>query len=389
MIKNVLKKLDIYTVTLILVLFTFGILAIASATKVNTGDYGHIRMQLISFGLSIFVLLFVINLDYIIFKNIAPYLYIILLIPLLLLVTVPSLGHSTYGATRWFKIGPLQIQFSEFAKILFILTFATHIDKIQEENKNNINKPVKLMALLIHAALPIALIMKQPDNGTAFVFCVIMASMLFIAGLDKKYIFCAIGGLLVLLPVFYFIVVPKLPQYVQNRIFVFLDPTRDPLGAGYNVNMAILSVGSGGTWGQGLFKGTQIQSNALPVKESDFIFAVIGQEMGFICCIIIVIAFVLLFIRFLVLANRAKDYYGTLIIIGVTAMLGFHMLQNIGMNIGILPVSGIPLPFISYGGSALLTNMVGVGLVLNAGMHNKRLYNKASKIDSVKKVMTS
>ncbi len=372
--RNILKKLDFPILCLIAVLFTIGMFAIASATKAYAGDYGHIRMQAIAFVLSIVVMVLILNIDYTALKGFSPYLYIILIIPLLLLITIPSLGHSTYGATRWFKIGPVQIQFSEFAKVLFILTFAAHINRIQEKGRENINKIRKLIPLFIHAAIPVSFIMAQPDNGTALVFCVIGASMLFVSGIDKKYIFGAITGLIAALPAFYFFVLPRLPKYVQNRIFVFLDPSRDPMGAGYNVMIAKLSVGSGGIWGQGLFKGIQIQMGALPVKESDFIFSVIGEELGFIWCAIIVICFMLLFIRLLSLARTSREYFGTLIITGVTSMMAFHVLQNIGMNIGIMPVAGIPLPFISYGGSALLTNMIGVGLVLNAGMPRKKQY---------------
>lgn len=372
---RITKKLDYYIITCVTILFTIGMFAIASATKAREGNWGHIQMQSIVFIISILVFFIVLNMDYTVFKEGAPYLYIVLLLPLVLLVAVPSLGHSTYGATRWFKIGSVQIQFSEFAKVLFILTFATHISKIQKNKKDEINKIRNIILLLAHAVIPIALIMAQPDNGTALVFCVIVASMLFIAGLHLRYFFFALISGIALLPVFYLSILPKLPKYIQNRIFVFLDPTHDPMGAGYNTIIAKISVGSGRIFGQGLFKGVQIQMNILPVKESDFIFSVIGQEMGFITCAAIILLFTILFLRFLSLARKANDYYGELIIVGITAMIAFHVLQNIGMNIGIMPVAGIPLPFISYGGSALLTNMVGIGLVMNAGMPRKRQHN--------------
>lgn len=372
---RIAKKIDYISIILILILFTIGMFAIASATKAFAGDYGHIKMQLIAFVISIVAFFCIIVLDYTFFKSIAPYLYFLLIIPLLLLIAMPSLGHSTYGATRWFKIGPVQIQFSEFAKILFILTFAAHIDKVQEKGEENINKLLKLIPLAFHVVIPVALIMKQPDNGTALVFCFIAASMLFISGLRSKYIIGALVSGCIALPLFYFLILPKFPQYVQKRIFVFLNPSLDPLGAGYNAIIAKLSVGSGQIWGQGLFKGIQVQMGALPVKESDFIFSVIGEEMGFIWCAVIVVVFTLLFMRFISFAKTSTDHYGTLIIVGVTAMIVFHMLQNIGMNIGLLPVAGIPLPFISYGGSALLANMIGVALVFNAGMPKKKMIN--------------
>lgn len=214
--------------------------------------------------------------------------------------------------------------------------------------------------------------MAQPDNGTALVFCVTTASMLFIAGINHKYIIAGIVGIAAFLPVFFLVILPKMPIYIQNRFMVFLHPSKDPMGAGYNALIAKISVGSGGLLGHGMFGDYKAQLDLLPVKESDFIFSVIGEEMGFVFCSLIIIVFVVLLMRFLHYSRTAKDSYGALIIVGVTAMMAFHMLQNIGMNIGLLPVAGIPLPFISYGGSALLTNMVGVGFVLNAGTPGKR-----------------
>lgn len=361
---------DIFTILTVLILFIIGILSVASATGFARGHYGNTITQLFSFGLSILALIATLFFDYNICKKHPIILFALLIIPLLIMIVIPSAGHTAYGATRWLKIGPIKLQFSEFAKILFILSFGAHIDKIQENDPDKVNNPLNLLLLILHALIPIALIMKQPDNGTALVFCTITVCMLFIAGINKKYVFSAMTFLLIMIPTFYFNILPKLPKYIQNRFFVFLNPSSDPMGAGYNVTMATRAIGSGEIFGEGLFKGSIVQAGTLPVAQSDFIFSVIGQELGFIGCIAVLCLYTFLIIRMISFLKKAKDSYGALIITGVTAMIIHHVIQNVGMNLALLPVAGIPLPFISYGGSALVSSMIGIGLIFSAGMYH-------------------
>lgn len=220
--------------------------------------------------------------------------------------------------------------------------------------------------------MPCLLLAKQPDYGTAMVFLVVSALMIFVAGINIWYIVGAVVtvGISVFLAYQY-----VLPDYAKNRILVFLNPEMDPRGAGYNIIQSEMAVGSGKMWGMGLFSGNQTQLGYLPMKTTDFIFAVISEEMGFVISCLVVSLFVLLIAKSIYIGKTAKDDYGSFIAVGVAGMFLAHFLENVGMNIGLMPITGIPLPFISYGGSAMLTNFVGLGLLLSvSGRRNKKMF---------------
>ena len=220
--------------------------------------------------------------------------------------------------------------------------------------------------------IPILLVIKQPDYGTAMVMLAILAFMLFVGGLDYKYIIAAIILVAVGVPLAYQYV---LPEHAKDRITVFLNPETDPQGAGYNIIQAKLAVGSGQMWGMGLMEGNQTQLGYLPMKVTDFIYAVISEEMGFVFSTIVVVLYVLLIIKGYGIAKDAEDVYGALIATGVTTMYLAHFLENVGMNIGLMPITGIPLPFISYGGSSMITNFIGLGLLLSvSSKRNKKMF---------------
>lgn len=220
--------------------------------------------------------------------------------------------------------------------------------------------------------VPILLVIKQPDYGTAMVMLAIIAFMLFVGGLDYKYIIVAAIIVAVGVPLAYQYV---LPEHAKDRITVFLNPETDPQGAGYNIIQAKLAVGSGQMWGMGLLEGNQTQLGYLPMKVTDFIYAVISEEMGFVFSVAVVGLFVLLIIRGYTIAKTAEDVYGSLIATGVTTMWLAHFLENVGMNIGLMPITGIPLPFISYGGSSMITNFIGLGLLLSvSAKRNKKMF---------------
>ena len=240
------------------------------------------------------------------------------------------------------------------------------------KTKKKLNNPLYVLLILAYVAVPTVLIIMQPDYGTAMVFLVVAALMIFISGINIGYIIGAIVTVVVGVYVAYQYI---LPDYAKTRITVFLNPEMDPSGAGYNIIQSQLAVGSGQMWGMGLYNGNQTQLGYLPMKTTDFIFAVISEEMGFIISCTIVILFVLLISKSIHIAKTAKDNYGSLISIGVAGMFLAHFLENVGMNIGLMPITGIPLPFISYGGSAMLTNFIGLGLLLNvSGRRNKKLF---------------
>ncbi len=266
------------------------------------------------------------------------------------------------GARSWFDIGFFSLQPGEFAKIFVILFLTYSITKIQARGKNNINKPLKLLIVLAILALPILLIIKQPDYGTAAAFLVAAIFMLITAGINKKYIFGTIILVVVSVPLIYHFI---LPDHAKQRIDIFLSPESDPRGAGYNIIQSKLAIGAGGLTGMGLFKGNQTQLGFLYPKTTDFIYAVIGEEMGFIVAGTVIILYVVLITKCLYVAKTAKDDKGSLIASGITGIFVFHMIENIGMVMGLLPITGVPLPFISYGGSSLITNFICIGLLLN------------------------
>lgn len=367
--RKLLKNFDTITIVIVLILVVIGTVAISSATHVHeTKDFSTVQKHIAWTVLAIGLLLLIISVDYNNFASVVVYLYIG---GILLLLAVLFFGTEIKGAKSWFTFGTLgSIQPSEFVKVIVIITFSKHVEKIKESDANAINKPKNLLVLCVHMLIPILLIMKQPDWGTAAVFIGIMVTILFAAGISYKYIFTAFGVAAVSLPLLFFYV---MEDYQRKRLLVFLDPNRDPLDSGYHVIQSKIAVGSGQLYGKGLFKGTQTQMGYLPEQDTDFIFSVIGEELGFIWCSVIIVLFVTLLLRFLYLASIAKDDFGSYIIIGVTAMLFFHILVNIGMTIGLAPITGIPLPFISRGGSSMLTNMAAVGLVLNVAMRRQKI----------------
>ena len=295
-------------------------------------------------------------------------LYIIIIIALIAVLFTESIN----GATSWFNVGAVSIQPAEFAKVIVIIALATYISRIQENGKDQISRPTRLLLALIIVAVPVLLIIKQPDYGTALTFIVATIFILFASGIKKRYIFIGILLVAILLPTLYFFV---LPEHAKTRIDVFLNPDLDPRGAGYNVIQSKLAIGAGEFWGMGLFKGNQTQLGFLYPKTTDFIFAVIGEEMGFVVAATVIITYVVLITRAIFIAKTAKDNLGSYIAIGIAGILLFHMTENIGMTMGLLPITGVPLPFVSYGGSSLLTNLMMIGLLLNiSGRRQKAIF---------------
>ena len=256
-----------------------------------------------------------------------------------------------------------------FRSIIVILFLGLIISKIQERYMEDINKPTRLLIILSVIALPLILIVIQPDYGTAMAFCIAVAMMLFTSGIDKKYIIGAILIAGILIPILYNFV---LPQHAKRRIEIFLNPESDPRGSGYNIIQSKLAIGAGQLTGMGLLKGNQTQLGYLYPKTTDFIFAVIGEEMGFVGGAAIIILYVALLIQSIKVAKTAKDDVGSYIAAGITGIFFFHMLENIGMTMGLLPITGIPLPFVSYGGSSLLTNLILIAILLNISSHRQR-----------------
>jgi len=306
-------------------------------------------------------MLIVMSIDY---HSIAHWSNIIYAINIVVLLSVLFAGEEGGGAQRWIGIGSFTLQPSEFAKLALIITMAKHLEK-----KKSLDNLRDLFTVFLHMAVPMLLIAKQPDLGTSLVFVAITFGMMFIAGLSYKMLAGIVAVGVLSLPVVWQFLKP----YQRDRILVFLNPYLDPLGKGYHVIQSKIAIGSGKIFGKGLYQGTQNQLDFLPVKHTDFIFAVLGEELGFIGGIVLFCIYFMLLYYSIRVAFKARDLLGTYMVVGVVSMWAFQILVNIGMNVGIMPVTGIPLPFMSYGGSSFIMNMMAAGLILNVGMRRQKI----------------
>lgn len=361
--KKLLKNIEWGILICTILLIGIGMVALYSSTLESGFD--ELKKQVMWLLISIPIVIMIVFLDYELITNVSQIGYgIILILLVLVLFTTP-----VNGATSWFDIGPFSFQPAEFAKIFVILLLAKGIVKVQKQDKNDISKPLKLFLVLLIVTVPVLLIIKQPDYGTALAFLVATIFMLFVSGINKKYIIGAILSVVIIVPLLYFFV---LPEHAKTRIDVFLNPNLDPRGAGYNVIQSKLAIGAGQVFGMGVTKGNQTQLGFLYPKTTDFIFSVIGEEMGFIIGAGVIVLYVILITKAIYVAKTAKDDLGSYIAMGIAGIFMFHMVENIGMTMGLLPITGVPLPFVSYGGSSLLTNFVLVGLLLNISARRKK-----------------
>ena len=354
--KRELKNIEWSILVIAIILSIIGLVALFSATQETEHD--EFYKQCIWLGVSIVIMIVVTLIDYELLVKISPFIYGLFIILLIaVLFTTP-----VNGASSWFDIGFFSFQPGEFAKVFVILFLAFAMRKIQERSRQDINRPTRLLISLAIVGLPILLIIMQPDFGTAAAFIVATVMMLIVGGIDKKYIIASIILVVVSVPIIYNFI---LPEHAKTRIDIFLNPESDPRGAGYNIIQSKLAIGAGGLTGMGLFKGNQTQLGFLYPKTTDFIFAVIGEEMGFVVSAAIIIMYVVLVVKGFFIAKTAKDELGSLIASGITGIFLFHMVENIGMVMGLLPITGVPLPFISYGGSSLITNFICIAILLN------------------------
>ncbi len=354
--KRELKNIEWSILIIAIILCIIGLVALFSATQETEHD--DFNKQCIWFVVSLVIMVGVMLIDYETLVKMSPIFYGLFIVLLIGVLFTPEIN----GATSWFDIGFFSFQPGEFAKIFVILFLAMAITKIQERGKGEINRPTRLLVLLAILGVPVLLIVKQPDLGTAAAFIVAAALMIITAGIDKRYIIATVVLVVVSVPVIYNFL---LPEHAKSRIDIFLNPESDPRGAGYNIIQSKLAIGAGGLTGMGLLKGNQTQLGFLYPKTTDFIYAVIGEEMGFIIAGAVIILYVVLITKCIYVAKTAKDEAGSLIAIGITGVFLFHVLENIGMVMGLLPITGVPLPFVSYGGSSLITNFICIGILLN------------------------
>ncbi len=391
------NKIDIALTFLVTLLLTIGLIAVYSATSFTGAQSSYFQKQLI-FAIIGFTLMIVAA--FVPFRLIQRAAYPFYGISIILLVLVYFIGVKGFGAERWLAIGSLKIQPSEIAKLATIMAVAKYLS-MRDVKINKLKDFLIVFAIII---LPFILIVRQPDLGTSLVFAAILVPLLFWAGLRWFPLFLIITPIftvltsfniialviwmVIILAILYFtkqkiiimiavllfhlgvgLTTPmlwdQLKPYQKNRIVTFMSPEKDPRGAGYQIIQSQVAIGSGGIWGKGFLNGTQTHLKFLPAQHTDFIFSVIAEEWGFIGVIFVLSIFLLLLLYLLKLSSSVRSTFSSITLIGITSVLFFHIFVNIGMTVGVAPVTGLPLPFISYGGSFLLSIMLMLGIVQN------------------------
>ncbi len=365
---NFWKRFDYLLFFSVLILSVFGLVVLYSATRELPGGANGDRMfkvQLFSMIVGAVLSVVISLLDYKDFKTLG---FLFYLFGIGLLILVEFRGYSVAGSKSWIRLPVIgQFQPSELVKLCFIVFLSVFFERIKEESRD---RNINIIKLLVYAAIPILLILKQPDAGTAMVFMFIFAVMVFICGIPYKYIFMSLGAFVASFPFLWLFV---FKEHQKDRIIAFINPAWDPGNKGYNVNQAKMAIGSGQLFGQGFQNGIQTQSKGVPVKESDFIFSVIGEEFGFIGSVAVVLLALFILIRLVTIARNASDTYGAFLVTGVTGLFAFHFFENIGMNLGLLPVTGVPLPFVSQGGSAVITYYMALGIAHSVAIRRKKV----------------
>lgn len=354
----------------VLLLALYGSVMVNSA--VSGMDYGSAMFKRHLFGIALGLLPLVVAwvFDY---RRLQGWLGPLIFFDALLIISprIPGLGDSAKGATSWLQIAGFRLfQPSEPAKIITIIVMAAVIARYN----GKIEKPADVAKVLAYLALPLGLILMQPDLGTGLVFVAITMGMLLVGGLRARwFVIFAVIGVLAVAGLFRLDVLldqatgedKLIKEYQRDRLTVFIDPTADPDGAGYNLEQSKIAIGSGELSGKGLRSGTQGNLNFLPERHTDFIFSVLGEELGFMGAVILLGLYLVLLITALEISASSRDLFGALIVTGIISMWTFQILENIGMTIGLMPITGIPLPFMSFGSSFMITNMLAVGMLLS------------------------
>ncbi|MEL7564706.1 MAG: rod shape-determining protein RodA [Dehalobacterium sp.] len=378
-----LKNIDWIFLALLIVIMTVSLIILKSASaNVFKDQLYFVKRQLLWVVAGFGVMFFIASFDYVFLKRYVNYIYIA---NIALLAAVYVVGYESKGAQRWISLGFFDLQPSELAKIAIIICFAGFLAKRQGE----LERIWDIIPCLLYVGFPMILILKQPDLGTSLVFLAILLGMLWVGGVNPKLmmimLLCILVLALFIFAILYFategfqkppeeLPIPlPLKTYQLLRLVIFVNPDMDPLGAGYHVIQSQVAIGSGGLWGKGYQQGSQVQGNFLPEHHTDFIFSTVGEELGFLGGSLILLLYFLLFWRMVHIAKEARDIFGSLIVIGVTSMLVFQVLVNTGMAMGMMPVTGIPLPFLTYGGSGMLSNMIAMGFVLSVNLRKQQL----------------
>ncbi len=346
-------------------LVVYGTVIVQSATSGMDGGPALLKRHLFGIAVGIVGMLVAWAIDY---RKYPAWLPALVVLDLLLIVSprIPGLGDTAKGATSWLQIAGVRLfQPSEPAKLVTIIIMAVVISRFD----GVLDRPRDVMKVLAYLAVPLALIMLQPDLGTALVFVAFTMCMLLIGGLKPRWflVFAVVG----VIAVGVVLQAHLLERYQEDRLLVFVDPMRDPLGAGYNLEQSKIAIGSGELTGKGLQSGTQSNLNFLPERHTDFVFSVLGEELGFLGGVLLLGLYLALLITALEIAASSKDLLGSLIAAGLIGMWAFQILENVGMTVGLMPITGIPLPFMSFGSSFMVTNLVGTGMLLSVWARRK------------------
>ena len=352
---------------LILLPLIFAVISIIMVGSTSYTDHFNITRDLVvqisAYVIGFALLFLMLTLDYVQFEGIHLFLYI-LSITLMLLVYTP-LGVEQYGSRAWLTLGITTIQPCEIVKITFTVWYASWLDR-HRDDLDHLTGLLKSVLL----SVPIIGLIAAEDLGNALVVCFMMVMMIYFAGTDGKLFAKCAGVFAACLPFCYLL----MQSHQRERIDAFLHPNDTSLAGNYQVWNSKVAIGSGGFTGKGLFQGTQKSLDYLPVAKSDFIFSVIGEELGFVGCAAVIFLYAVFILRIIRIAHHSKNLFGTLIVTGLGSMFMFQIFENIGMTMGIMPVTGITLPFISYGGTSVIANMVAAGIILGIGARSKIIH---------------
>ena len=360
-----LQSINYPLLGLIITLFFVGLAALYSISNGDFNSWPLKHSQRFIFGLTIFFIVIFLDL-----RLIFGYAYVIFFLSIISLAIIPFFGIESNGATRWINIAGISLQPSEFVKYTLILALAKYFHSI-----NNDNSFIKTLIIpLIITIAPVLLVITQPDLGTALIILLGGMSLFWISGLNYKYFIAGAFSIICSLPVLW----QYLKEYQKDRVLTFFNPERDPLGNGYHIMQSKIALGSGGIFGKGYMEGTQSHLNFLPEMQTDFIFTMIGEEFGFLGTLILLIIYAAIIMVSIRLALKSRSLFSKYLSLGVCNVFFIYVFVNIGMVTGLLPVVGVPLPFISYGGSSMLAVMFGFGLLMNCYINRDIIIEKTN-----------
>ena len=360
-----LQSINYPLLGLIITLFFVGLAALYSISNGDFNSWPLKHSQRFILGLIIFFLVIFFDL-----RLIFGYAYVIFFLSIISLVIIPFFGIESNGATRWINIAGISLQPSEFVKYTLILALAKYFHSI-----NNDSSFIKTLIIpLIITLVPVLLVITQPDLGTALIILLGGISLFWISGLNYKYFIVGVFSILCSLPVLW----QYLKDYQKDRVLTFFNPERDPLGNGYHIMQSKIALGSGGIFGKGYMEGTQSHLNFLPEMQTDFIFTMLGEEFGFIGTLLLLLIYAALIMISIRLALKSRSLFSKYLSLGVCNVFFIYVFVNIGMVTGLLPVVGVPLPFISYGGSSMLAVMFGFGLLMNCYINRNIIIEKTN-----------